>query len=165
MDWKLFIITFISIFLAELGDKTQLATMGFAVQNASAKWIIFAASASALVLASFLGVIFGNVILKYISPMYIKFGSAIMFLLIGSFLMYAAFNDLGNKKYEKIAEYLLEKSHTQCIICEKFQNEIDKIDNDNLKKEFKKENTVEEKGCPDCSTVLLRKYLSQINKN
>jgi putative Ca2+/H+ antiporter (TMEM165/GDT1 family) len=88
MDWKLFFITFFSIFLAELGDKTQLATMGFASQNSSAKWIIFTASASALVLSSFLGVIAGNFLSNIISPKYVKLGSAILFIIIGLFLLY-----------------------------------------------------------------------------
>ncbi len=56
MDLKLFLTIFGSIFLAELGDKTQLATLLFASGAETPKWLVFAASASALVLTSALGV-------------------------------------------------------------------------------------------------------------
>ena len=47
--WRSFASVFAAVFLAEIGDKTQLATMLFAAQGQSSKWLVFAASASALV--------------------------------------------------------------------------------------------------------------------
>ena len=56
MDWRVFLTIFISVFLAELGDKTQLATMLFAADKEVSKWTVFVASASALVVAAAIGV-------------------------------------------------------------------------------------------------------------
>ncbi|MBP7654697.1 TMEM165/GDT1 family protein, partial [Candidatus Dependentiae bacterium] len=55
MNWKLFFVTFASIFLAELGDKTQLATISFTADNVKYKWIVFFAAAGALVFTTFIG--------------------------------------------------------------------------------------------------------------
>jgi putative Ca2+/H+ antiporter (TMEM165/GDT1 family) len=50
MDWKVFATVFSTVFLAELGDKTQLATVLFASRSAASLWTIFIAASVALVL-------------------------------------------------------------------------------------------------------------------
>jgi putative Ca2+/H+ antiporter (TMEM165/GDT1 family) len=67
MDKRLFLTVFASVFLAEIGDKTQLATMAFASSSTS-KWTIFAASAAALVLAAGIGVAGGSLVARVVSP-------------------------------------------------------------------------------------------------
>lgn len=84
--WKTIITTFCLVFLAELGDKTQLSTMLLASKSDSI-WYIFIGSACALVLASLLGVFAGSVINKYIPQHYIQIGSGISFIVIGTLLL------------------------------------------------------------------------------
>ena len=67
MDWRVFLTIFISVFLAELGDKTQLATMLFAADKEVSKWTVFVASASALVVAAAIGVAAGSFVSQFIS--------------------------------------------------------------------------------------------------
>lgn len=86
-DWKLAAVTFGSIFLAELGDKTQLATMMMSAQ-ARSPWAVFVGSASALVCTSLLGVLAGEVVGRYIPEIYIKVGAGLGFILIGSVLLW-----------------------------------------------------------------------------
>ena len=59
MDWKLVATTFASVFVAELGDKTQLATLSFATGGCS-RWAVFVGSASALVCTSLFAVLVGR---------------------------------------------------------------------------------------------------------
>ena len=59
MDWKVFATVFGTVFLAELGDKTQLATVLFASKSAVSLWTIFIAASAALVLTSAIGVAAG----------------------------------------------------------------------------------------------------------
>ena len=59
MDWKVFATVFGTVFLAELGDKTQLATLLFASKSAASLWTIFIAASAALVLTSAIGVAAG----------------------------------------------------------------------------------------------------------
>ena len=59
MDWKVFATVFGTVFLAELGDKTQLATLLFASKSAASLWTIFFAASAALVLTSAIGVAAG----------------------------------------------------------------------------------------------------------
>ncbi len=84
--WKSISTAFILVFLAELGDKTQLSTLLLASKSNSI-WHTFLGSASALVLSSLLGVIAGSVINKYIPQNYIQTCSGIAFLLIGFLLV------------------------------------------------------------------------------
>lgn len=83
---KLIISTFFLVFIAELGDKTQIATMLLASQNESI-WPIFIGSALALVCSSLLGVFAGSILSKYIPTNYLQTGAAIAFIIIGILLL------------------------------------------------------------------------------
>ncbi len=76
-------MVFASVFLAELGDKTQLATLMFATNDKISKLGVFGASSLALILSCFLAVIFGNQISAYISPERLKIIAGLGFILIG----------------------------------------------------------------------------------
>ncbi len=82
---KVALTTFATVFLAELGDKTQLATMLLVAQGKSPV-AVFLGSASALVVSSLVGVLAGGVIAKYIPEMWIRIaaGSGAL-LLMGRF--------------------------------------------------------------------------------
>lgn len=80
---KAFFTVFITVFLAEIGDKTQLATMLFAAEAKSSKWVIFAGSALALVLAAAIGVLVGAQIEKFVSSRTLKIAAGIGFIAIG----------------------------------------------------------------------------------
>lgn len=81
MDWRLFATTFLAVFLAEMGDKTQLATMTFAATGS--RWVVFGASALALVATSALAVLAGEVVARYVSPVWIRRAAGILFLVLG----------------------------------------------------------------------------------
>ena len=82
IDWKLFTSTFIAIFLAELGDKTQLATLSLSAGGAS-RWVIFFAASLALVATSAVAVLAGDVVAKLISPVWLQRAAAVMFVVLG----------------------------------------------------------------------------------
>ena len=83
MDWKLLGVVFAQVFVAELGDKTQLATMSFAAGNRGAKWAVFLGSASALVLSSALGVLAGQAITAFAGERTLRWLAGLGFLAIG----------------------------------------------------------------------------------
>ncbi|MBX7057725.1 MAG: TMEM165/GDT1 family protein [Leptospirales bacterium] len=83
MFWKSFGAVFISVFLAELGDKTQLATMSFAAEDGRSPWAVFLGSASALTLAAGIGVLAGDRISSLVSPATIKLIAGFLFIVIG----------------------------------------------------------------------------------
>jgi len=85
VNLKLFFTIFISVFLAEFGDKTQLATMGFAATESS-KWTVFLASALALVLSSLVGVLVGSTIGEHVNVHHVRRIAGILFVVIGIWL-------------------------------------------------------------------------------
>ena len=87
MDWRVFLTIFISVFLAELGDKTQLATMLFAADKEVSKWTVFVASASALVVAAAIGVAAGSFVSQVISEKALSMIAGIGFILIGGWVL------------------------------------------------------------------------------
>lgn len=84
--WHAFFTTFGLVFLAELGDKTQLATMLIATQSKT-PWVVFLGSAAALVLSSFIGVLAGCVLVRYIPAQYLQIGAGAGFVVIGVLLL------------------------------------------------------------------------------
>lgn len=80
---KIFFTIFTTIFLAEIGDKTQLATMLFAADAKVSKWLVFAAAALALVLAAAIGVAAGSVIERFMSPRTLRTIAGAGFIVIG----------------------------------------------------------------------------------
>lgn len=92
MDWKLFSATFLTVFLAELGDKTQLAVISQASaanpdSRTAALWTVFAAGALALAMATGLGVLFGGFLNRYVPERYVKFCAGALFIVMGILLI------------------------------------------------------------------------------
>ena len=90
MDWKVFITIFGAVFVAELGDKTQLATMLFAADKEVNKYLVFVAASVALVIASALGVLAGSLLAEYINEKYLHYLAGIGFIAIGAVTLYNA---------------------------------------------------------------------------
>ena len=90
MDWKIFITIFASVFVAELGDKTQLATMLFAADKEVSKFTVFLAASFALIVASAIGVLAGSLLSEYINQKYLHYLAGFGFIAIGAFTLYNA---------------------------------------------------------------------------
>jgi len=88
MDPKLFALVFSSIFVAELGDKTQIATLLYASDAANAKWTVFAASAAALVVSSALGVLAGAAVSAYADPRLVRWLAGVGFIAVGVWILF-----------------------------------------------------------------------------
>lgn len=87
---KTFMTTFWLVFLAELGDKTQLATMSLAAEHKSL-WPVFAGAATALVLTSLLGVLAGGALSRLVPATYLNTGAALGFIAIGVLMLLGRF--------------------------------------------------------------------------
>lgn len=83
---------FVTVFLAELGDKTQLATLLFAAEQDRSKVGVFLASAGALVLSSFIAVLVGSQLSAYIPARALKLVAGIGFIAIGIWVLIDARN-------------------------------------------------------------------------
>lgn len=90
MDWKIFITIFSTVLIAELGDKTQLATMLFAADKDVSKLTVFLAASAALIIASALGVLAGSLLSAYINEKYLSYVAGIGFIIIGALTLYKA---------------------------------------------------------------------------
>lgn len=90
MDIKVFLTVFATVFIAELGDKTQLATMLFASDKDISKLVIFLASASALVVSAGIGVMAGSLLSNYINEKLLNYIAGILFIIIGGVTLYRA---------------------------------------------------------------------------
>ena len=85
--WKVFLSVFITVFLAEIGDKTQLATMLFAAEAKTGKWIIFIAASAALTLAAGIGVLVGAQLERFVSQRTLRLVAGAGFIAIGLWTM------------------------------------------------------------------------------
>ena len=78
-----FLTIFVSVFLAELGDKTQLATVLFSSENKTSRWLVFFAAAGALITSTAVAVGLGAMAERYFSALPLKLIAGIGFVLIG----------------------------------------------------------------------------------
>jgi putative Ca2+/H+ antiporter (TMEM165/GDT1 family) len=90
MDLKLLTTIFISVFVAELGDKTQLATMLFASDKETSKLTVFIGASLALVFTSAIGVVAGSAISHYVSEKTLHYLAGIGFVAIGVWMLIKA---------------------------------------------------------------------------
>ena len=80
---------FVSVFLAELGDKTQLATLLFATDENLSRVGVFVAASAALVLSTLLAVVFGELIGRVVSPAALQIVAAFGFIAIGVWMLFS----------------------------------------------------------------------------
>ncbi len=85
--WKVFGSTFVTIFLAELGDKTQVATLLMSAQSQN-PWVVFAGAASALVATSLVGVLVGRWLSTRLSLKTLERATGMLLLVISALLVW-----------------------------------------------------------------------------
>jgi len=90
MDLKLYTTVFVAVFVAELGDKTQLATVLFASEGSHPKLTVFLAAASALVATSAIGVLAGTLLSDFLDERVLRWLAGAGFIAIGAFTLWRA---------------------------------------------------------------------------
>jgi Ca2+/H+ antiporter, TMEM165/GDT1 family len=87
MNWRIFLTTFGVIFLAELGDKTQLAAITLSAESKQ-PWMVFFGAALALACVSAIGVLVGSALGQVISLVWIKRVAAVFFITVGVLMLF-----------------------------------------------------------------------------
>jgi len=90
MEYKVLLTVFAAVFVAELGDKTQLATMLFASDKEVNKLTVFVGASLALIVASGVGVLAGSFISQYISEKHLQYIAGAGFIAIGIWTFFKA---------------------------------------------------------------------------
>jgi putative Ca2+/H+ antiporter (TMEM165/GDT1 family) len=90
MDLKVFLAIFGTVFLAELGDKTQLATLLFATRESISLLTVFLAASLALIATTAIGVLAGSFISDQIDTKLLSYVAGIGFILIGAWTIWQA---------------------------------------------------------------------------
>jgi putative Ca2+/H+ antiporter (TMEM165/GDT1 family) len=90
MDWKIFGTAFVTLFLAEIGDKTQLAVITMTASTDS-KVAVFLGAAAALVVVTALGVAVGGVLTQYVPAEWLHRIVAVAFIAIGALMLAGKF--------------------------------------------------------------------------
>ena len=83
MTIKVFLTVFVAVLIAELGDKTQIATLLFSTNKDYPKILIFLAAASALIASTGIAVLLGDTITNYINPKILSWMAGAGFIVIG----------------------------------------------------------------------------------
>ncbi|MBX3297848.1 MAG: TMEM165/GDT1 family protein [Acidobacteria bacterium] len=86
MDWKVMGTAFLTLFLAELGDKTQLAVITMTA-NTESKAAVFIGASAALVVVTLLGVLVGGVLSQYVPTEWLQRIVAVAFIAIGILML------------------------------------------------------------------------------
>jgi putative Ca2+/H+ antiporter (TMEM165/GDT1 family) len=84
---KTYLLVFLSVFLAEIGDKTQLATVLFATDATLSRWGVLAAAAGALVASTAVAVTAGSVLVTLIEPRHLRLAAGLGFVAIGAWML------------------------------------------------------------------------------
>ncbi len=87
MDLRLLATTFAAVFLAELGDKTQLATFALAAESPGRRLTVFLGSAAALVTTSLIATLAGGSLARHVPPALLNRAAAILFIALGAWTL------------------------------------------------------------------------------
>ena len=90
MTLQLFFTVFATVFLAELGDKTQLATLLFAGRSPGNLWSVFLGASAALIVSTAVGVAAGAAVTQLVSPKYLTYAAGVGFIAIGLWTLWSA---------------------------------------------------------------------------
>lgn len=90
MDLKLLLTVFSTVFIAELGDKTQFATLLYAASPTKSKLTVFLGAALALIVASGIGVLAGSLLANYINIRYLHWIAGLGFIGVGIWVITSA---------------------------------------------------------------------------
>ncbi|NLW45896.1 MAG: TMEM165/GDT1 family protein [Firmicutes bacterium] len=93
LNWQVFILTFSTLFIAEMGDKTQLAVFTL-VAESKQPLSVFLGASLALAVVTLIGVIFGGLVTKLVPPQYLKIGAGFLFVGIGFYTLWEAFSGI-----------------------------------------------------------------------
>lgn len=85
-----FLTIFLSVFVAELGDKTQLATALFAADEGRSKWLVFLASSAALVASAGIATLAGSLAREFVEGPMLKLVAGAGFIVIGALILWGA---------------------------------------------------------------------------
>ncbi len=118
MNWRLFFIIIFTVFLAELGDKTQLAILSYTSTDPKNRWIIFLGGSIALVMSTFIAVFLGGALSRFINPFWLQFIAALLLITLGMFLLIQSFRE--KEAYKVINNDLETALETECITCPHF---------------------------------------------
>ncbi len=88
MDWKVLGTAFLTLFLAELGDKTQLAVITMSAREGSSKLAVFVGASLALILVTLLAVAFGSVLTQFVPVDWLQRIVALAFITIGVLMLF-----------------------------------------------------------------------------
>lgn len=88
-ELKALAIIFATVFIAELGDKTQLATLLYSAEGKVSPFKVFLASGLALLAACAIGVVAGQWVAKFVNPQTLKLVAGVGFILIGALTLYS----------------------------------------------------------------------------
>jgi len=86
MDWKVFLMTFSAVFVAELADKTQLVGIGMAAKSGK-PLSVWLGSVSAYIIVTVVSVLIGVVLGRYVKPELIRYLGASLFIIIGVLIL------------------------------------------------------------------------------
>ena len=90
MDVQMLATVFGAVFIAELGDKTQLATLLFAADREVSRWTVFAGASLALIATSAIAVAAGAALAQYLNPRYLHYVAGVGFIAIGAWTLIRA---------------------------------------------------------------------------
>lgn len=87
---KIFLTVFFTVLFAELGDKTQLATMLFATDENTSRWMVFIAASLALITATALAVLLGGALTRFIPEIWLQRLAGVGFVIIGLWVLWSS---------------------------------------------------------------------------
>jgi Ca2+/H+ antiporter, TMEM165/GDT1 family len=93
LNWQVFLLAFTTLFVAEMGDKTQLAVFSL-VADSKAPLAVFLGASVALTIVTLIGVLFGGLVTKLIPVQLLKVGSGLLFTGIGIYTLWEAFSGM-----------------------------------------------------------------------
>jgi Ca2+/H+ antiporter, TMEM165/GDT1 family len=96
LNWQVFLLAFSTLFIAEMGDKTQLAVFSL-VADSKAPMAVFLGASVALAVVTLIGVLFGGLVTRIIPVQFLKLGSGILFMGIGFYTLWEAFTTIMAK--------------------------------------------------------------------